>query len=163
PVPRLPRWWPERVAYLTDGAQPEPGTKQSAANRSTAAELLRAVARRAAAADRDGLRRDLADAPAPVGLDLAALAPGGLHRPAPRPVGPQPEGGGPAGTAPRRPGAGPRPAPQAAAQHRRHAARPGVQGTARRRSRPRAADHTASGGYRRDPRGARRGAHAQAR
>jgi hypothetical protein len=88
-TPRLRRWWPERVAYLTDGAQPEPTTGGSP--RSTAAELLRAVARRTAAADRDGLRRELADAPAPVGLDLAALAPTVLHRLATDLLGHQPK------------------------------------------------------------------------
>jgi hypothetical protein len=88
-TPRLRRWWPERVAYLTDGAQPEPTT--GGAPRSTAVELLRAVARRTAAADRDGLRRELADAPAPVGLDLAALAPTVLHRLATDLLGHQPK------------------------------------------------------------------------
>lgn len=75
-APRLRRWWAERVAFLTDGP-PEPTEEVTG---TTTDELLRRVARRTRAGDREGLRRDLESAPAPVGLGLAALAPALLHR-----------------------------------------------------------------------------------
>jgi hypothetical protein len=76
------------VTFLTDGDEAEPAA--AGGNESTSVELLRAVARRTADGDRDGLRRDLAGAPAPVGLDLAALAPTLLHRLATELLGHQP-------------------------------------------------------------------------
>jgi hypothetical protein len=75
-APRLRRWWAERVAYLTDGPV-EPDEPESS---TTSQELLRQVARRTGAGDREGLRKALEGAPAPVGLGLAALAPALLHR-----------------------------------------------------------------------------------
>ena len=76
-APRLRRWWAERVAYLTDGPVAEPDTPAAA---TTPDELLRTVTRHTRAGDRDGLRRALEGAPAPVGLGLSALAPALLHR-----------------------------------------------------------------------------------
>jgi hypothetical protein len=64
------------VAYLTDG----PVEPDEPASSATAQELLRRVAGRSGAGDRDGLRKALEGAPAPVGLGLAALAPALLHR-----------------------------------------------------------------------------------
>jgi hypothetical protein len=89
PVAGLGRWWAERIKFLTDGSTEEPeadgsagppGTDGATGGAATGAELLRLVARRTGAADRDGLRRVLTDAPTPVGLDLAAVAPTVLHR-----------------------------------------------------------------------------------
>jgi hypothetical protein len=75
-APRLRRWWAERVAYLTDGAiEPE-----SRATATTSDDLLRQVAGRTRAGDREGLRRALEGAPAPVGLGLSAVTPTLLHR-----------------------------------------------------------------------------------
>jgi hypothetical protein len=78
-APRLRRWWVERVAYLTDGAA-EPAQPPSGTGSATSVELLRRVARHTGSGDQAGLRRELAGAPAPVGLGLSALAPAVLHR-----------------------------------------------------------------------------------
>jgi hypothetical protein len=87
-APRLRRWWAERVAYLTDGAPvEESGNGGSTPNN---AELLRRVARHTRAADRDGLRRELTAAPAPVGLGLSATVPAVLQRLAADLLGHQP-------------------------------------------------------------------------
>ena len=85
PPPPLGRWWARRVADLTGAPPPDAEPERDpdpAAKRTgiTAADLLRRVARRAGAADRDGLRRELTSAPPPVGLGLAAIAPTVLYR-----------------------------------------------------------------------------------
>jgi hypothetical protein len=75
-APPLERWWARRVAVLTDGSVEDGAPPVEA----TVVQLLRTVARRSGAADRDGLRRELASAPPPAGLGLAAVAPPFLHR-----------------------------------------------------------------------------------
>lgn len=75
-APPLERWWVRRVAVLTDGSV-EGGASPVEV---TPLQLLRTVARRSGAADRDGLRRELAGASPPAGLGLAAVAPPVLHR-----------------------------------------------------------------------------------
>ncbi|MFB9236428.1 hypothetical protein ACFFWC_12845 [Plantactinospora siamensis] len=69
----LRRWWPARVAELTEGPQPppvEPGRRVT-----DPAELLRRVSAGVRAGDRAGLRRELGQVEADVGLGLAAVAP----------------------------------------------------------------------------------------
>jgi hypothetical protein len=75
-VAPLRRWWSERVDVLTDGS----GGYEESGAAPDSAELLRRVAARAGSGDRAGLRSELVRSSAPVGLGLAALAPGALRR-----------------------------------------------------------------------------------
>ncbi|ASW55027.1 hypothetical protein [Plantactinospora sp. KBS50] len=74
----LRRWWPARVAELTGGEAPRPGDPPAAepTRRITdPAELLRRVTAGVRAGDRAGLRRELGQVEADVGLGLATVAP----------------------------------------------------------------------------------------
>ncbi len=82
PPSLLGRWWTERVNQLARGPDTHAGTREEGGSAeadskaaSTSDELLRRVAARVRAGDREGLRRELAAVPAPVGLGVSALAP----------------------------------------------------------------------------------------
>lgn len=85
PVPPSPlrRWWTERVNQLAGDQDPGDAGRAAGAGAggtardavATSDELLRRVAVQVRSGDRERLRRELADAQAPVGLGMAALAP----------------------------------------------------------------------------------------